>query len=68
MDLLEATQHLLRTRLDGGVTIPEIVRAANGDIGREWLYKFAAGSIPNPGVVSIQTLHDCLKTLKKTAS
>ncbi len=64
MALLETTHELLRSRIAAGVKIPEIVKASAGEIGREWLYKFAAGDIGNPGVNTVQSLHDCLAKLK----
>lgn len=42
----------------------EIARISNGAVEREWLYKFAAGKIANPGINSIQSLHDVLKNMK----
>lgn len=64
MALLEKTEQLLQSRLKEGVSIPEIIEASNGTVGRDWLYKFYAGEIPNPGVRTIQSLHDCLKALR----
>lgn len=63
MNLLETTRKLLKSRVAEGLSYPDIVRASNGSVGREWLYKFAAGEIPNPGVNTIQALHDTLKSI-----
>jgi hypothetical protein len=35
--------------------------ATGADVGLEWLKKLQAGEIENPGVVSIQKLHDYLE-------
>lgn len=68
MSLLENTQKLLREQQERGTTLREIVGASDGAVEREWLYRFARGEIPNPGVKNIQSLHDCLKKLKSRAA
>lgn len=60
MTLLERTQILLSQRIDAGMSLREIAGASGGQVNRDWLTKFAAGKIENPGVNSIQSLHDCL--------
>jgi hypothetical protein len=66
MSLLENTQTLLSRAMDRGLKVPDICNASDGAIDRDWLYRFARGDIPNPGVKNIQSLHDCLKKLKLT--
>lgn len=63
MTLLERTQLLLSQRLDAGMSLREIAIASGGTVNRDWLTKFAAGKIENPGVNSIQSLHDFLQKL-----
>jgi transcriptional regulator with XRE-family HTH domain len=63
MTLLEVTQRLLAERMDAGMSLREIAARSNGAVNHEWLKKFSAGKIDNPGVNSIQALHDCLKTM-----
>lgn len=75
MTLLERTQVLLNQRLPKGDDPRERAQALraiaeNSDdlVQLEWLKKFAAGKIENPGVVTIQSLHDCLqKSSRKRA-
>ena len=64
MTLLESTRKLLDARLAAGIKPLEIVEAAGGKLKREWLYKFIAKDIENPGVTSVQTLHDCLQKIR----
>ena len=53
--LLDRTKKLL-----GGCELPLPKIAARAGVGYEWLKKFAADEIPDPGVRRIQTLHDFL--------
>lgn len=64
MSLLESTLGLLRETQNRGVSLREIASSSDGDVEREWLYRLARGEIENPGVKSIQSLHDCLQKLK----
>jgi hypothetical protein len=64
MALLETTQILLDRAVSAGFTHREIADASGGKVQLEWLRKFARGDIDNPGVLNIQSLHDCLKSLK----
>jgi hypothetical protein len=64
MSLIESTKKLLKERTDQGTTLRQIVVESDGLIKRDWLYKFAQGDIENPGVNTIQSLHDYLKNLK----
>ena len=54
-DLLASTLRLLEHRTE---TFPQIARASG--VGYEWLKKFSAGGIPDPGVRRVQRLHDYL--------
>ena len=56
MNLLDKTKVLLSVSKE-----PRREIAKNADVGFEWLKKFQAGEIENPGVVSIQKLHDYLE-------
>lgn len=60
MTLLERTQLLLSQRVDAGMSLREIATASGGAVNRDWLTKFAAGKIDNPGVNTVEALHDCL--------
>lgn len=60
MQLLERTRLLLSQRLDSGMTLKAIARASEGEVQYDWLKRFASGDIENPGINSIQSLHDCL--------
>jgi len=53
--LLDRTKTLLR---ECELSLPEI--ATRSKLGYEWLKKFAADDIPDPGVKRIQQLHDFL--------
>jgi hypothetical protein len=68
MSLLDSTQKLLRESQKDGWKLREIALLSDGEVEREWLYRFARGEIPNPGVKNIQSLHDCLKKLKSKSA
>lgn len=68
MQLLERTQLLLSQRLDSGMNLREIAAASGGQVNHEWLKKFAAGKIDDPGVSKIQSLHDALEKIPATAA
>jgi len=53
--LLDLTKRLLK---DSPLTLREI--SVGADVGYEWLSKFAQGRIDNPGVKTVQNLHDYL--------
>jgi hypothetical protein len=55
MTLLEKTLQLLA---DSPESLNAI--AAGSNVGYEWLKKLAEGSIPNPGVIRVQSVHDYL--------
>lgn len=42
------------------MSLREIATASGGAVNRDWLTKFAAGKIDNPGVNTVEALHDCL--------
>lgn len=65
MTLLERTQRLLAERLEQGKSLREIAAESGGKVSRDWLTKFAAGKIENPGVNTIQALHDTLASAEK---
>jgi hypothetical protein len=56
--LRDETRHLLIHR-PASLSTAEIVRATG--ISQTWLTTFANGKIPNPGVVTIETLNAFLK-------
>ncbi len=56
MNLLDKTKVLLSVSKE-----PRREIAKNADVGFEWLRKFQAGEIDNPGVVNVQKLHDYLE-------
>ncbi len=49
------------------MSLREIADQSNGAVPHEWLKKFVAGKIDNPGVNYLQALHDCLKRKKLDA-
>lgn len=55
--LLEATYDLL-AQARGEITLEAIADGA--DVGLSWLRKFSAKSIPKPGVLPVQRVHDFL--------
>jgi len=57
-NLLNKTRKLLADATD---PLSEIAEASG--VGLEWLRKFRADSIPNPGVIRVQQLHDYLEKL-----
>ena len=57
--LLERTMDLLAESLADPTNSVSDVAAASG-VGYEWLKKLKEGSIPNPGVIRVQALHDYL--------
>ncbi len=68
MSLLDTTQKLLDELTASGLTLREIARASDGGIELQWLYRFSRGEIANPGVITIQSAHDCLKKIKPKAA
>jgi hypothetical protein len=66
MTLLERTEILLSQRLERAKdktkieALRQLADASNGEVQYEWLRKFERGAIENPGVVTIQKLHDYL--------
>jgi hypothetical protein len=63
MTLKERTEVLLTQRLKSRprmVALREIADSSDGQVNLEWLKRFARGEIDNPGVNTIQSLHDCL--------
>lgn len=70
MQLLERTRKLISQSLDSGMSLRALAESLGGSekqISRrfEWLRKFRAGKIDNPGVNTIQELHDSLSNRKK---
>lgn len=68
MSLLETTQQLLGKRLSAGLSLREIADSSEGRINYEWLKKFAQGKIDNPGVNTIEDLHETLVDLKRNGA
>ena len=71
MQLLERTRKLLDQACASGKKLREIAASLGGteeEIDRryEWLRKFRAEKIDNPGVNTIQELHDRLQNRKKS--
>jgi hypothetical protein len=56
MSLLEQTQTLLKRTLDAGTSLRQIAEECGGTVNHEWLKKFAAGKIEDPGVSRIESL------------
>lgn len=48
------------------MNVAEIAEASDGTVERDWLYRFARGKIPNPGVKPVQALYDCLKKISRS--
>jgi predicted transcriptional regulator len=61
-DLLAETRQLLN---ETEVPLDEI--ASSCDVSRRWLYMIGKGEIPNPGVVTVQKLHEFLTAAKSRA-
>lgn len=53
--LVSKTRALLQARRGDW---PKVAAAA--DVSYSWLCKFAAGDIPSPGIVKLQSVHDAL--------
>jgi hypothetical protein len=66
MNLLDATRSLLDWATEAGVSLREIA-PPDGPVEYEWLKKFRQGGTEHPSVTRIQTLHDRLKSLKRSA-
>lgn len=64
MSLLEMTQLLLDETLAAGINPRQIAEESEGAVNYEWLKKFTAGKIPDPGVSRVQALHDALTAIK----
>lgn len=62
MSLLESTQQLL-DKATRKHSLRAIAERSDGKINYEWLKKFAAGKIDNPGVTTIEDLHCTLRSL-----
>jgi hypothetical protein len=62
MSLLETTQRLL-SKATRTYSLRAIADRSGGAINYEWLKKFAAGKIDNPGVTTIEDLHKTLHAL-----
>ncbi len=65
MTLLERTKGLLAEALQAGVNARQIAETSAGAVNHEWLKKFIAGKIDDPGVSKIQSLHNHLGALAK---
>lgn len=63
MSLLESTQQLLDRSTSKGVSLRAIAESSAGLVNYEWLKKFAAGKIENPGVTTVEDLHKTLRDL-----
>lgn len=72
MTLLESTKDLLARAKGNGFNLREIAEMSGGAVEYAWLIKFAKEKknegIKNPGVNTIQSLHDCLLKLKRKSS
>jgi hypothetical protein len=68
MSLLENTQELLKARLASGDSLRKIAEESGGTVDRDWLTKFAAGKVADPGVNRVQRLHDCLKNTRSRSA
>jgi hypothetical protein len=62
MSLLESTQQLLDKSIRRH-SLRAIADGSDGRINYEWLKKFAQGKIDNPGVNTIEDLHERLLEL-----
>lgn len=62
MSLLESTQQLL-DKATRTLSLRAIAEQSDGTVNYEWLKKFAAGKIENPGVTTIEDLHRTLRDL-----
>lgn len=60
MDLLKSTLNLMKTRQ---FSITEL--CADLDISQRWYYQFRRGEVNNPGVRTIQAMHDYLSEMPK---
>lgn len=60
MSLLESTQQRLDRCTAAGLSLRAIAEGSGGRINYEWLKKFAAGKIENPGVTTIEDLNHIL--------
>lgn len=61
--LLERTQAQLQNAIKAGISLREIAEGSEGRVVYEWLKKFAAGKIDDPGVQKIEGLHARLSEL-----
>ena len=66
MALLETTLKLLDACKAKGMKPKDVVKATNGAIELEWLYKFWRGKIPDPRISTLQLVHDELKKICKS--
>jgi hypothetical protein len=65
MTLLERTQELLNAVTAAGINLREIAEESRGAINYEWLKKFSARKVDDPGVNRVETLHKHLAAIKK---
>jgi hypothetical protein len=65
MTLLQSTRALLDRARARNVSLYQIAAGSAGKISYEWLKKFAAGKIPNPGVTTVENLRDELTKMAK---
>jgi hypothetical protein len=65
MSLLENTQTLLDRAVASGKSLRQIADDSKKRVEYEWLKKFAAGKIDNPGVRPIEGLHNTLVDLER---
>ena len=61
--LYDATLRMLR---ETNVPLDKIARELDPKPSLRWLFKIRSGDVKNPGVVSIQNLHDYLKKCRVT--
>jgi hypothetical protein len=64
MALLENTQKLLGEVIALGINSRQIAEESSGTVNHEWLKKFVAGKIDDPGVRRIESLAATLLAIK----
>jgi hypothetical protein len=65
MSLLQSTKARLERARAQGVSLYQIAAESGGRVSYEWLKKFAAGKIDNPGVNTIEDLRAELRKIKR---
>jgi len=65
MSLLEQTQSLLTASLASGLSLKDVADESSGEVVYEWLKKFSAGKIEDPGVTRVEALHRCLSRIQQ---